>query len=163
VITKAQDGIVLPPGRMKCRENDEHGGGFRWQGDHYLCCNCHARKAGAEPLVACRECGTVEYRGVWVASAEAELVKRGACFRCNGWLARIEAIANGDTRFFQTNGIGYMVAAEDAKGTRGFDGTAYFVTRHGGTRQRTTNLWYQGEIPQRFRDRLPDNAELEHS
>jgi ribosomal protein L40E len=150
-------------GPMKCRDNEAHRGGFRWQGDHYLCSNCDARNKGAALLVTCRECGVEAYRGNLIESAEDEMAAHGACFLCTHWLKRIEAIAKGEDRYVQINGVGYWLGPEDARGFRGFDGTAYFITRHGGARQRTTNLWCQGEIPQRFRDRLPDNAELEHS
>src|SRR5205823_2378018 len=41
---------------------------------------------------------------------------------------------------------------------RGFGGTRFVIEMFDGTRFVTTNLWTQGEIPDRFRHLLPDNA-----
>jgi hypothetical protein len=41
---------------------------------------------------------------------------------------------------------------------RGFGGDPFEIKFHDGRVVKTTNLWCQGAIPERFRDRLPDNA-----
>jgi hypothetical protein len=41
---------------------------------------------------------------------------------------------------------------------KGHGGARFVIETADGTRVVTTNLWYQGEVPEHFRDRLPDNA-----
>ena len=77
------------------------------------------------------------------------------CFERNFWL---EKIRNKDQYIIVNNEI-YAIGEEDSKSIfRGFGGANYIIKFFDGAEVSTTNLWYCGEIPEEFRDQLPDNA-----
>lgn len=101
----------------------------------------------------CRECGG------------PDTAIDGLCLTCQLWLMEI---------WFKTqkflygrhviNGHLYMSgrrAPEDAnKQFLGFAGREFVIETFAGERVETNNLSYLGEIPERFRDRLPDDAKF---
>lgn len=101
----------------------------------------------------CRECGASERPRSW--SNGAELEAAALCFGCHYWH---EAIAlAGDPRSVRLNGVHRFIG--DGQGSsRGHYGARFVVEFLDGRTVTTADLWHQGEIPARFRDRLPDNA-----
>lgn len=84
------------------------------------------------------------------------------CFSCNFWQDKIE---HAD-KYIRINGNCYHAGPESPQtpsSMRGFDGRRFIILMDDGTRIETTNLWYQGVIPEHFQDELPDNAHFEHS
>jgi len=81
------------------------------------------------------------------------------CFKDAFWLEKIEdkdvlTIINGEC---------YHVGDEQSKSSfRGFDGSRFIIKYIDGDKKDkvivTTNLWYNGVIPDKFRDKLKDNA-----
>ena len=55
------------------------------------------------------------------------------------------------------DGEHYMIAPENWK-SKGFGGAEHRIRFDDGRVVTTTNLWHQGEIPNEYRDRLPNNA-----
>lgn len=124
------------------------------------CVPCDGKRQGRTPIVAaCVECGQPEW-GQWVKSAADAMIERGECFECNFWLGKIRDI--GDPTWVRVNGRCFRIAEEAAPGSfRGFGGARYIIRFNDGRLATTTNLWTQGVIPERFRERLPDNAVFE--
>lgn len=62
------------------------------------------------------------------------------------------------------DGVCYYLDRNNLEGKRGFQGFAgrRFKIRFLDTGEEvvTTNLWHNGEVPEEFRDRLPDTAEF---
>lgn len=58
------------------------------------------------------------------------------------------------------DGIHYRIEPEgnDELGFRGFGGRRFVIRKHNGEEIVTTNLWYQGVIPPKWRAVLPDDA-----
>lgn len=80
------------------------------------------------------------------------------CFTCNFWAEKIEAV--NDPRSVRIDGGHYWIGDEDPTNRfRGFGGRRFNIKFHDGREVQTTNLWHQGQIPEHFRDILPDNAE----
>lgn len=102
----------------------------------------------------CRECGEPERPSAW--SDGAQLARAQLCRRCHYWHEAIALAA--DPRSVRVRGVHWFIGAEDERGTRGFGGRRFRVRFLDGREALTSNLWHQGEIPARFRDRLPDNA-----
>ena len=105
---------------------------------------------------ACAECG----EHVMDARLE-EMLFRCVCFHCNFWLNWVERLTHPDyeNHIARINGNHYLIAAEDAFAVpRGFSGTRFAILFKDGRRVETTNLYHNGIIPLRFRNRLPDNA-----
>jgi hypothetical protein len=113
-----------------------------------------------DTTITCHECGEDHDTARWAASVAEVLRAMRECFHCHYWLDRIRKIAAGETRFVTIAGVGYAVGAEDERGFRGFDGARFRIRTANGRDITTTNLWCQGAIPPRFRERLPDNAEF---
>lgn len=108
------------------------------------------------PLVTCKICRATQ-QATYSRETRDKMVERQLCFLCLFWTQLIE----GDrTNFFVANGHHYQVFAEDAKGARGFGGRQWAIYPNAGGRIMTTNLWHQGEIPERFRERLPDDCTI---
>jgi len=58
-------------------------------------------------------------------------------------------------------GVHYMVGDESSKVMpRGFGGSLFNIRWFDGHEAKTTNLWCQGDVPEHFRSKLPDNAEF---
>lgn len=107
--------------------------------------------------VTCKECGKVEelHWGTY-----NELLKaQSLCFSCDHWMHYIENDPSNPNAVI-IEGNHYIVCNEAAGGrsTSGFGGEKFIIEKIDGERIVTTNLWHQGRIPERFRDRLIDNA-----
>lgn len=101
----------------------------------------------------CRECGATERPRSWANGAELE--RAALCFGCHYWHEAIALAA--DPRSVRLDGVHRFIGDEGAA-SRGHYGARFVVTFLDGRTVTTSNLWHQGEIPARFRDRLPDNA-----
>jgi hypothetical protein len=77
------------------------------------------------------------------------------CYKCAFWL---EQAAN-KTRVIIVGGTHYRYGGEEKSSARGFGGEKFtFRFLSDGSELTTTNLWHQGQIPDRFRHLMPDNA-----
>lgn len=80
------------------------------------------------------------------------------CFDCSFWIEKIDMPAEDEARRVIVDGEHYMIGIDDTGIIKGFGGRKFTVLFHDGRIVETTNLWCQGEIPDRFRKWLPDNA-----
>lgn len=115
----------------------------------------------SEPVtITCRECGEPS-RIHFMEPFHSNLVRKSLCHTCNHWLEWVDRAAAGDANIARIKGGHYHIAPDLPKGSRafaGFGGTETRIEFDDGRRVVTHNLWFQGLIPDRFRDRLPDNA-----
>ena len=110
----------------------------------------------------CRECNTEPAKPHW---EKGQLVESGLCFSCRFWEEQIaqdaELLADPAPIWIPCviEGSHYMFEPGIFTDTRncGMGGAPYLITVDG-REYKTNNLWHQGKIPDRFRDRLPDNA-----
>ena len=112
--------------------------------------------------IICLECGKKE-KLRWNEETKQTLIKRNLCFNCNFWMERIHRINHRNSVRIKNNH--YWIENENASSDtfRGFGGQRFIIKFNNGRLVITTNLWSQGEIPERFRDRLPNNAEFGQS
>lgn len=113
-----------------------------------------------EKIVGICECGSLISAKYGGDSGRA-MAKHNCCFTCAFWLEKVEMSPSDAARRLIVGGVHHMVAPEDRNdGFRGFGGYRFKFRRLGQDNVETsTNVWYQGEIPKRFRALLPDNAE----
>lgn len=107
----------------------------------------------------CKHCGKEIGMGYNDDTLEA-MASREACFKCNFWLEHYEK----DTK----TGVGIVVdgthyvdggnSNKSDRGMLGFGGSTYHIRFNDGRELKTNNLWCQGDIPDIFRDKFPDNA-----
>lgn len=81
------------------------------------------------------------------------------CFHIDYWNGKVEI--KDDPRSVRVNGEQYYISDENSKSTfRGFGGAKFKIKFFDGREIVSTNLWYNGVIPEEFKNKLPDNAEF---
>ena len=74
------------------------------------------------------------------------------CFYENFWRDRLS-----DPTTIIMDGNAYYVGDEDSKSSfRGFGGAAWYIRKNDGTSFKSTNLWHNGKIPEKYNAK--DNA-----
>ena len=110
----------------------------------------------------CKICGKTEESSHWINGKE--MLEKEHCFECNYWLSLHEGdITNRkDHKYVITNGVHYVIEPENSTDSfRGFGGAKVKINFFDGTETISTNLWYQGPIPERFRNIMLDNGIIE--
>ncbi len=112
------------------------------------------------PKITCRECDKVESLQ-YLDNVRNKLIKRKLCHNCNFWIEKVDMANNPNS--VRVNGVYYFINPEHTcPGVhRGFSGKIFTILFNDGQKFITTNLWGQGIIPDRFKERLPDNAIFE--
>lgn len=103
----------------------------------------------------CRECGKHE-TGSWMADKQEDLEARQLCFGCGFWEEHVDRKDNSNVA--RIDGVHYIIGNPNQRRFRGFAGRRFEIIFDDGREVETNNLWCQGKIPQRFKDRLPNNA-----
>ncbi len=109
----------------------------------------------------CRTCGK-HVRTTFVPETQKKLMEKNICFHCNYWEDRCElgkkphSIVVGHVAY-----TAHKTQPGEPSSFRGFGGSKFRFRRLGSEEiEECTNMWYQGPIPERYWDRLPDNAEF---
>jgi hypothetical protein len=104
----------------------------------------------------CTECGS-PIQTNYYEPTKTRLIEKNVCFSCDHWLGKIDIKDN--PRTVRVNNTHYYIE-DDAPNApfQGFGGQKFVILFDDGRKVVTRNLWCQGNIPSRFRDRLPDNA-----
>ena len=110
------------------------------------------------PEYKCVECGTEGDANKFLRDVARSLFEQKLCFTCHHW-ARLLELAD-DPKTVRAKGHHYRIGPE-GEPFSGFAGTKFVVKFYDGRVVTTTNLWHQGEIPERFRGRMLDNAVFE--
>lgn len=99
----------------------------------------------------CRVCGKEITNNRWCIPICSD-----ECFTKDFWNQKVAR--KKDKHQVVINGWVYYIADENAAGSRGFDGAVHYIKFFDGREVRTTNLWSNGEMPEEYRKKLPDNA-----
>ena len=122
-----------------------------------LCFSCYAFHL-KEDSYAC-PCGKWEAPSNWSKNSLLD----GLCFNCSFWE---KLIRNAGDNSIRIDGVHYManwdkpMKPRGYQGLQGFAGSLFRIKHEDGRYVETNDLWYQGNIPVQFRERLPDNAEF---
>lgn len=111
----------------------------------------------ALPPHYCVDCGQRDLLG-WEDRTREKLEATGLCFDCLHWAQARKAMAGKSWKHFVSKGSFYTIG--DTYEGGGFGGTRWHVTWPCGHVEDTKNLWHGGDVPEHWRERLPDNAEL---
>ena len=121
---------------------------------------CHQCRLADDPdAFTCAECGMLEQSTGWANGTR--LVARSLCFSCDLWVDRVAERGSPGKVIVDGRWYGYDPTCPMRGGRpehRGFGGRRFAILLADGTTVVTDNLWTGGEIPERFRDRLPDDA-----
>lgn len=111
----------------------------------------------------CVECGDVLYDGYYEPT-KSDIINRQLCFGCLFWTDLINVLDDPST--VRVEGRHYRVERDrphSPSSCLGFGGSRFHIRFHDGRVIVSHNLWTQGVIPDRFRERLPDNAVFVHT
>ena len=100
----------------------------------------------------CRICGVLEDKYCHIDV----IIERQLCHTCNFWQTHIEH--KDDPECIRAGHKHYRVYPDKNSGFKGFGGHTFTIEMLDGRIITTSNLWQQGEIPERFWEQLPDNA-----
>ena len=77
------------------------------------------------------------------------------CFSIDYWNERVEQQKNNDPNLVVINGVVYQIGDENSRSTfRGYGGRTFEIEFFDGRTVTTTNLWFNGGIPDDFKDKL---------
>jgi hypothetical protein len=114
----------------------------------------------------CKVCGEYEANRYMDTCAE-RLKKDQHCFNCDFWLEKVrwreQPTHPAHLQAAVVNGTHYLVHPKvtNPGWGCGFGGQLFTVRWHDGRTAESNNVWCQGRIPDRWRERLPDNAVFE--
>jgi hypothetical protein len=107
----------------------------------------------------CEECEKTEDTERWRNGDK--LLEQKLCQSCSFWMELVRKAGSRDS--VRVDGAHFMIFPDVSDGYRGFvgfGGDRFDIQFKNGRKITTKNLWHQGKIPERFRDRLFDNAEF---
>jgi hypothetical protein len=125
----------------------------------------------SKPTDICSFCGKEYDAGQYGTLEEITKLKKDipmrmltdkVCFQCGFWFEKID-LDNGPWKdtFVIANHYHYHIGDEVPKGARGFIGSGgyrYTIEFFDGRVVESNNLWHQGEVPEIFWEKLPNNA-----
>lgn len=111
-------------------------------------------------VLVCPVCGKEHTKRYYGYGEYEDLCDNADCFEIVFWLDIIEKYDN--TKMFTINGAVYELG--DNKGwDKGFGGRKFIIRpdRFNGDKSKdiiTTDLWFRGDVPNKFKKQLPDDA-----
>lgn len=98
----------------------------------------------------------------YIEEIKNALMENQWCFNCWFWEEKVGWLGNPDV--VRIDGRHYAIKPDPPEGTNrslwGAGGRGFIIRFFNSREVKTHNLWYQGKIPEHFKDRLPDNAEF---
>jgi hypothetical protein len=119
-----------------------------------------AKYAEWEANGRCRECGDV-LAADFAESTRNKILAAKLCHSCLFWTQHAGQI--DDPTHVIVDGRHYVILPDKPRGYGGFlgfGGAEFRIRFYDGREVTSHNLWTQGNIPDRFRGRIPDNAEF---
>jgi hypothetical protein len=111
----------------------------------------------ARKQFSCGHTGSDAYMG-GPGSTKERMDQKDICFDCAFWDQYVDR--KDEPNIVRVNHVHYVIGDENASGAfRGFGGAKWIIKFKDGREVTTTNLWFQGKVPEEFWNRLPDNAD----
>lgn len=155
---------------MRCDKDHQfltqEGDGNEFMGPHIGCggritsSSAEIDEEGMKEVYNCRICGGPE-QAHYCEPTKTEMTKGQLCFMCHFWQEKIGWREENRPDCFVIEGHHYKVNPDAPKGAFGvgFGGSKFHIKPNDGRSEIVTkNLWHQGDVPERFRDVLTDNA-----
>ena len=132
---------------------------FHDGGSHVMCSRPYETRQELEETERvlakpCVKCGGA----VSAKTFDSEAIDReNQCFTCLFWSKFV-----GKSQYYRIGGVSYSPSADLPKGAStvgaGHGGTRFAIQPHDGDRFESSNLWCQGDVPEWFKQDLPNNA-----
>jgi hypothetical protein len=107
----------------------------------------------------CKICGSV-VSVRYCEPIKSEMTEKNICFFCHFWSGH--AAKKNNKNIARIDGHHYMISSDTDRGFQGFGGRKFTIRFNDGREVVTRNLWSQGDIPEHFKEQLPDNAVFVH-
>ena len=105
-------------------------------------------------VTPCASCGEEGYSLAYIDGPNLRrMLADGVCFSCAFWRIRCD---KGPGTVI--NGVDYGPGSRTSGEMRGMAGRRFDIEYFSGQRITTFDLWSGGQVPERFRERLPDTA-----
>ena len=145
---------------MICPRCKQERSKFKSSGECDYCYNMDQYVGGNPRYFLCPICGKAETPDDYIPFTWDNM---NYCFGCEFWKEKEDLYLQGN--LLVIDGWAFYMEDEDSKPTkgigRGFGGSRFKVYRFDtGETFTTTNLWCNGQVPDRFRDVLKDNAKF---
>lgn len=113
---------------------------------------------GLRNRIVCSVCRNLADIGGYYEKMANRLRERQLCSSCDFWLEWVEE--KDDPLVARIDGRHYAIDPDESvpNNCKGFGGRRHTIRWNDGRERVTTNLWTQGEIPERFKEQLLDNA-----
>lgn len=130
----------------------------RWPTERCPSCLSYSSLDGFTEKGICTRCAAdpmvCSYCGAWSKRRE-----NGWCFDCDFWLEKVRWITTRSKEVVRVKHVHYIIGTEADTGSfRGFGGARFDIKFNDGRLITSTNVWCQGDIPEKFWGQLPDNA-----
>lgn len=110
-------------------------------------------------MFMCKKCGEESTHHLHLLDDPKEegriMRELGYCWNCAFWQPKVEA--KNDPLVVRVDGTHFWIHEGDTA-FKGFGGHDFTIQFNDGRVVETSNLWCQGDIPEHFRNDLPDNA-----
>jgi len=121
----------------------------------YRCVNREKYDEGREDFFLCGICGEADSPDNWLGN----VLEEDLCFSCSFWVRHIYEYRNGKKVVIDGNMYSVGVEVRERFAFKGFGGRQFEIQmKDSGKSFITSNLWHNGQVPDRFREKLPDNA-----
>jgi hypothetical protein len=103
----------------------------------------------------CKNCGKNEHNQ-YIEETKEKLAENQLCFHCDFWTDKIN-----HPKAIVIDGCHYMdsgAVPENYRGFKGHGGRKFNIKMNDGREVITNNLWFQGDVPEKFKSKIPDNA-----
>ena len=114
------------------------------------------------PMKRCSECGNkVDERNHWSLMTHNEEYGTCVCIDCMPWDEKARDKSYAKRRLITPTYEAFFIGDRDTpKQWRGFGGRKFTIVFDDGRIVKTDNLWFDGFVPEHYRDRLQPNGRL---
>lgn len=115
-------------------------------------------------IITCRICGDTENSDHYIPETKTALENKELCFSCLHWSEqhRLDQDERCEHKYAIINGTHYVLLPHTDGYFKGYGGKKFHIRFNDGFETTCDNLWCQGDIPEHWRDTMPDNAIFVH-
>ena len=112
-------------------------------------------------MLKCKDCGVEGYYTDYVGQEKSIIDSEGVCFSCAFWRVRVPGLKTpAPTTAIIDHRLYTIGPRTEYSRHNGMAGRKFVIKFHDGRIVSTRDLWSSGEILEKYRAEIPDNAEF---